>query len=161
MTEAANNMAGYAVESLLSTVPISLRGAVRIGVDIVNIGDLESQLAGRFGFEFQERVFTADEVRASRGVSQKLATRWAVKEAVAKAVGTGFRLGLRPGHIEIVTEQTGSIRVRRTSGAPSWPDAADEWDWTVSATHESGLAMAIALAVGETTRDKRQDHDDD
>jgi hypothetical protein len=54
---------------------------------------------------------------------ERLAARWAAKEAVAKAIGTGFR-GLRPRQIEIVHHPWGEPTVDQLSATDPWPDGA-------------------------------------
>lgn len=137
--------------SLLSTDASARSTTLRAGVDAVDITVLSRQLDGPIGQKFRDRVFTADEIRDSRDEARKLATRWAIKEAVSKAIGTGFRRGLRPSHIEVVTAPDGSVTVKAAPSAPPWPDGAVDWQWAVSATHESGIAIAIALAVTSAT----------
>lgn len=129
---------------------LGLRG-LRTGVDAVDIAILARQLDGIVGRRFRDRVFTPQEIRDARGEDTRFASRWAIKEAVAKAIGTGFRNGLRPSHIEVVTAPDGSVAVRAAPVSPSWPNGACGWRWSVSATHESGIAIAIALAVPGAT----------
>lgn len=68
-----------------------------IGTDIVSIARMEQALA-RFGRRFAERILAAAELAefdASPQPAALLAKRFAAKEAVAKAFGTGFRDGLK------------------------------------------------------------------
>jgi holo-[acyl-carrier protein] synthase len=118
----------------------------RIGIDLVDIAMLERQVESSIGGAFVERLFSPVEISDSRGQVQRLATRWAVKESVAKAIGTGFRNGLRPIDILVTTAPNGQIAVR-PFGDTVWPHSASEWEWRVSASHEGGWAVAIALAV--------------
>ena len=59
-----------------------------VGVDITEIDRIEAALA-RFGQRFLSRVYTKLEVAACRGRVNELAARFAAKEAVMKALGTG------------------------------------------------------------------------
>ncbi len=74
-----------------------------VGVDIIEIGRVEAAL-GRFGERFLGRVYTAVEVAFCRGRVHELAARFAAKEAVRKALGTGARgrawraIAVRPTH---------------------------------------------------------------
>ncbi|HEU5300087.1 MAG TPA: holo-ACP synthase, partial [bacterium] len=64
-----------------------------IGIDVVEVGRIEEALA-RWGDAFVARVFTAGEderARHPRARSQRLAARFAAKEAVMKALGLGWR----------------------------------------------------------------------
>jgi holo-[acyl-carrier protein] synthase len=127
----------------LTDVP---RGLPRLGVDVVDVEVLARQLSSRIGVAFKHRIFTEDEIADCRDQVAKFATRWAVKEAVSKAIGTGFREGLNPRSIEVLTASDGSIRVAPAAGQ-AWPDDADNWQWVVSAAHESNVAVAVAVAV--------------
>src|SRR3989304_1305469 len=65
-----------------------------VGVDIIEIERIEASLA-RFGDRFLDRVYTPLEVAFCRGRTSELAARFAAKEAVMKALGTGARGGPR------------------------------------------------------------------
>ncbi|WP_209427022.1 holo-ACP synthase [Pararhodobacter sp. SW119] len=67
-----------------------------IGADLANIERIEATLA-RFGSRFINRVFTAEEIETANRRQRRAATlarRWAAKEACAKALGTGLRMGV-------------------------------------------------------------------
>lgn len=125
---------------------------IRVGVDVVDVQALERQISSDLGPAFLRAVFTASEAVDCRESADRYATRWAAKEAVAKAIGTGFRTGLRPIDIEIVTLQTGAIKVR--SCGQHWPYHAEGWQWAVSASHEAGMAAAVAIAVTASTEEE-------
>lgn len=122
------------------------QSAPKLGVDVVDVERLARELESPIGAAFKTRIFTPDEIADCRDQVSKYATRWAVKEAVSKAIGTGFRQGLHASQIEVITAPDGSIRVAPTAGH-DWPLGADKWAWTVSASHESNVAVAVAVAV--------------
>jgi holo-[acyl-carrier protein] synthase len=67
-----------------------------IGTDLARIDRIEATLA-RFGARFTARVFTEEECGTAERRKQATATyakRWAAKEACAKALGTGLRMGI-------------------------------------------------------------------
>jgi holo-[acyl-carrier protein] synthase len=67
-----------------------------IGVDLVRVARVQAA-NDRYGERFARRILTAEELREFRGSRRPahfLAKRFAAKEATAKALGTGFRLGL-------------------------------------------------------------------
>jgi holo-[acyl-carrier protein] synthase len=132
----------------------------RLGVDVADITVLARQLRSRIGPEFKLRIFTGTEIADCRDQAAKFATRWAVKEAVSKAIGTGFRQGLHPSDIETVTAPDGSIRVTPASGR-TWPHGAEDWTWMVSAAHEAGVAVAVVIALPSSQvhrMSERRDH---
>ena len=80
-----------------------------IGVDIVHIPRIQAALE-RFGQPFAARLLSEAELVEYARSSQPaafLAKRFAAKEAAAKAMGTGFRLGLNLRHIEVVNNRHG------------------------------------------------------
>ncbi|OZE05144.1 hypothetical protein CH249_09970 [Rhodococcus sp. 05-2255-3B1] len=129
-----------------SPTPYGFNGRLHIGIDVVDIETIGRQLRGSAGDRFCKTVFSESEIEDCRGRPDRFATRWALKEAVAKAIGSGFRLGLRPKAIEVVTNYTGAISVRPSLDVV-WPHEAAKWQWTASASHEGGIAAAIVVAV--------------
>lgn len=80
-----------------------------IGTDIVNVARMERSL-DRFGRRFAQRILAPAELAAfdsSVMPAQFLAKRFAVKEATAKAFGTGFRDGLRLQDIAVDHDPNG------------------------------------------------------
>jgi holo-[acyl-carrier protein] synthase len=77
---------------------------VGTGVDITEVGRIESAVK-RFGDRFLHRVFTPAEVRYCMGkpnAAERLAARFAAKEAGMKAIGTGLRHGVTWQDVEVV-----------------------------------------------------------
>ncbi len=122
-------------------------GLIRVGIDVVSISGFGLTLATKGGAAFVRTRFTEAEQASCDSRPERLAARWAAKEAVAKAVGTGFR-GLRPRQIEIVHQPWGEPTVRRVGHDP-WPNGADGWQWSLSIAHEGDAAVAVALAVAD------------
>lgn len=120
-------------------------GLIRVGVDVVSISGFGVTMATEGGAAFVRTRFTEAEQAYCEGRPERLAARWAAKEAVAKAIGTGFR-GLRPRQIEIVHQPWGEPTVSR-GGTDTWPNGADGWQWSLSLAHEGDAAIAVALAV--------------
>ena len=87
------------------------------GIDIIEIARVRAVL-DRHGERFLRRVYTEDEVRHCRGRVPELAARFAAKEAVMKALGTGIR-GVGWRDIEILPNRRGKPLVflyRRGAG---------------------------------------------
>ena len=76
-----------------------------IGVDITEIDRIEAAL-GKYGQRFLKRVYTRLEVAACRGRVNELAARFAAKEAVMKALGTGAK-GVAWREIEVLPNHRG------------------------------------------------------
>src|SRR4051812_14472895 len=92
---------------------------LRVGIDLCDISVLCRQLATSTASHFLSTRFTSEELEYCDGRAERIAARWAAKEAVAKAIGTGFR-GLRPGQIEIARREDGQPFVR-SAGDTEWP----------------------------------------
>lgn len=120
-------------------------GQVGIGIDVVSISEFARTLSSRSGCAFVARSFTDHERAYSANRPERLAVRWAAKEAVAKAIGTGFR-GIRPSQIEIVHSTTGAPFVR-SAESDTWPLYAHTWQWSVTLSHEGDAAIAFALGI--------------
>jgi len=118
---------------------------LRVGIDVVSISEFERLIGTRAGAALVRSRFTQSELTYCEDRSERLAGRWASKEAVSKAIGTGFR-GIRPLDIEICHEDWGQPKVN-CSTSHSWPNGAHAWSWSISITHEGDAAVAIAIAV--------------
>ena len=77
---------------------------VGTGVDIAEVGRIRAAME-RFGERFLKRVFTPEEARYCLGktnTAERLAARFAAKEAGMKAIGTGLRFGITWHDLEVV-----------------------------------------------------------
>ncbi len=77
---------------------------VGTGVDITEVARIRAAVE-RFGERFLKRVFTPDEVRycvSKVNAAERLAARFAAKEAGMKAIGTGLRHGITWQDVEVV-----------------------------------------------------------
>ena len=77
---------------------------VGTGVDIAEVARIEAAVK-RFGDRFLKRVFTPAEVRYCLGkpnTAERLAARFAAKEAGMKAIGTGLRHGITWHDVEVI-----------------------------------------------------------
>src|SRR3954454_1845926 len=86
---------------------------IGIGTDIVECLRI-GRMIERHGELFLTRVYTAAEIRYCQSRKRSLehfAGRWAAKEAILKALGTGWRRGLEWTSVEVVNETGGRPRV--------------------------------------------------
>jgi len=98
---------------------------------------------------FLERCYTEAERRRIAAASGKrrgeiAAGLFAAKEAVSKALGSGFS-GFGPGDIEILPDALGRPVCQLRGGALARARAAGPYRLHVSVTHESGTAAAVAV----------------
>ena len=84
-----------------------------VGTDLVEIDRMRKACEKEY---FVSRTFTEAESRQAGGSASKLAGSFAVKEAVAKVFGTGFRTFM-PGDIEVLRDELGKPYVRLYGGA--------------------------------------------
>ena len=111
-----------------------------------------AQLIERHGELFLRRVFTSREIEycsSRRLVTQQYAAQWAAKEAVLKAMGTGFTGGISWRDIEIRPE--GGIRHTVAMGGSARDICASQRivQMLISMSHCRTHATAYAIALGE------------
>lgn len=116
---------------------------VGTGIDILSIERMEKAL-GRWGDRLHRKVFTEEEVaycRRKATASQSFAGRFAAKEATMKALGTGWRRGVRFRDIEVY-RRGGPPAIRLHGEAARLAEAMGVDRIHLSLTHENGLSMA-------------------
>lgn len=118
---------------------------MQLGVDIVPVARIAAAIE-KHGDRFLTRIYTAAELAYAGGNPEKLAGRWAAKEAVLKALGGRGRFP-RMSLVEVLPNRRGAPTVTLTR-EPT-PEIA------VSITHDGGLAMAVAAVVEDTARKPR------
>lgn len=127
-------------------------GVVGVGTDLVEVDRLRTALERQPGL--RERLFTDHEwdyAHRHRDPMPHLAARFAAKEAVMKAMGSGMaRAGF--DEIEVVRSDDGVPGLRLTGRAQACAAEAGVADWELSLTHTCSLAQAVAIAVGEADR---------
>ena len=119
------------------------------GIDLVDFGRIE-QMLDKHGERFLDRVFTAREQADAAAVKnriEKLAGRFAAKEAVMKLIGTGWRDGGAWTDIEVVNNPLGQPQVTLCGKVKAHIDALGLGPVTVSITHTANFAMASAIAL--------------
>ena len=119
-------------------------GRHEIGVDLVDIDRIIGVLE-RFPARFVNRVLTDAEAAYCRGRVERIAGRWAAKEAISKVLGLGVR-GVGWREIEILPNWAGAPQVRLHARAAARAAALDLEDVTVSISHERTMATAVAIA---------------
>src|SRR3990170_2545442 len=121
------------------------------GVDAIEIDRVRKTLA-RHPERFLRRVYTELEVASCRGRVHELAVRFAAKEAVMKALGTGVR-GVAWREIEILPDRRGKPLVYLHGAAAARAKAIGLGQPEVSMTHSDLLALAFVVAPCATTID--------
>lgn len=115
-----------------------------IGIDLVDIERIIGVLE-RYPQRFRNRVLTPAEQAYCRSKVERIAGRWAAKEAISKVLGLGVR-GVGWREIEILPNRAGAPQVRLHARAAARARALGLEELTVSITHERRAAMAVAIA---------------
>ncbi|MBL0927786.1 MAG: holo-ACP synthase [Phycisphaerales bacterium] len=124
------------------------------GVDLVDVARIERMLADHTD-RFRQRCFTAGELargEGSRREAEHLAARFAAKEAVFKALGTGLADGLTWTDVEVITEPSGRPRLRLHARAAEVAALLGITAWSISLTHTDASALASVIAEGAAPR---------
>jgi holo-[acyl-carrier protein] synthase len=123
---------------------------IGIGTDIVETLRI-ARMIERHGELFLRRVFTPDEVgycSARKAATQHYAGRWAAKEAVLKALGTGWSRGISWCDIEVRNEVGGRPHIALSGGALDVSRRLGVETMLISISHCRSYATAYALAIG-------------
>ena len=118
-----------------------------IGVDIVDIARIQA-LLDRYGDRFLRRVYTETETAYAMGganAAERLAGRFAVKEATMKALGTGKSQGILWRDVETVRGRFGRPEVHLHGLAVKWAKLRESGAVHVSITHDGGKAVAFVI----------------
>ncbi|MCI0362433.1 MAG: holo-ACP synthase [Phycisphaerales bacterium] len=124
------------------------------GIDAVEISRIESML-NQHGQRFIDRCFTRAEQSyaecgpaESKRQAERYAARFAVKEAVLKALGTGWRDGIAWTDIEVIREPSGRPAVRLHNRCAELAGQLRIGQWHLSLTHTQTLAIASVIGCG-------------
>lgn len=126
---------------------------LRTGIDLVEISRLEG-LRSEIRRRFIERVFTPREIADVGGSDEGLMGRFAAKEAIAKALGSGIgKVAWRD--IEIWENDDGAPLVCLHGEAQALAECLKINQWSLSISHSRSHVVAIAVALGvEATEGK-------
>jgi holo-[acyl-carrier protein] synthase len=133
-----------------------MNNVVGIGTDIIECLRI-AQMIERHGELFITRVFTPHEIQycqARKLSTQHFAGRWAAKEAVLKAMGTGWRRGISWRDVEVRNEPGGKPTVAFRGGARDVIENLGIGQILVSISHCRSHATAYALALGRDKSNK-------
>lgn len=114
------------------------------GIDVVELDRFRASYA-RWGERLVQRLFTEAEAARARHRPDELAARFAAKEAISKALGTGIR-GVGWREMEILSNARGKPYIRLHGAAASRAESLGLASWSVSLTHSQTVAMAMVVA---------------
>jgi holo-[acyl-carrier protein] synthase len=118
------------------------------GIDLVDVARIERMMADH-GERFLDRVFTVHERGDCESTparrAERLAARFAVKEAALKALGTGWRSGIAWTDVETRLEPSGAPVLHLHGRARELAAEREIGVWLVSISHAGGMAMASVI----------------
>jgi holo-[acyl-carrier protein] synthase len=126
---------------------------IGIGTDIIEVERVD-RLHRLHGERFFRLCFTDEErayAAARKNIGQHLAARFAAKEAVMKALGTGWGRGVRWRDIGVTRKPGEAPRVELSGGAARRARALGVTRVHLSISHLRGEALAFVIAEGDAT----------
>lgn len=123
---------------------------VGIGTDITEVLRI-AKMIEQHGELFISRVFTPREIShcsSRRHATQNYAGRWAAKEAILKALGTGWRKGISWRDVEVVPQRTGPPVVELHAAAAEIAKRRGIDEVLISISHCRSHATAYCIAIG-------------
>jgi holo-[acyl-carrier protein] synthase len=122
-----------------------------IGIDVVEVERIAAAI-GRHGEAFLARLFTPAErayCEAKKFPALHFAARFAAKEAVAKALGTGIGGEAAWLDLEVVKDPSGAPRIELSGAAAEFARVSGISSIQISLTHAKSYAAANAVAVAD------------
>ena len=134
---------------MVGSVRIYPMRIIGIGTDIIEC-DRIARMLTRHGKRFTAHVYTDEENRYCSGrkvAEQHFAGRWAAKEAVLKALGTGWIAGISWTDVEVVILSGGKPTIRLYRGAAQKATELGITEVLITISHCKAYATATAIAV--------------
>ncbi|MBW7988440.1 MAG: holo-[acyl-carrier-protein] synthase [Planctomycetes bacterium] len=126
------------------------------GIDLVDCPRIEAMIE-RHGKRFIQRVFTASEqayAEANKNGIEKLAGRFAAKEAVLKLVGTGWRGKIAWTDVEVINNSSGQPEVTLSGEVEKIAGKLGIKHISISITHTANFAIASAVALTRSNENR-------
>ncbi len=130
-----------------------------IGTDIIEVERIQKVMEKDIGF--RDKIFTGHEVEyceSKRHKFQHYAARFSAKESFLKAIGTGWRFGIRFADIEVTHDSLGKPEINVYGKAKEWCEKELISKIHVSLSHLKDLATAVVVVEtndeGRGTRDE-------
>lgn len=121
-----------------------------IGIDIIEVARIQTSHE-RFGERFVKRILLPNEIQyclSHRAPAPFIAARFAAKEAISKAFGTGIGAELGWQDIEVGRQESGQPFVILHGGARKLLEARKARTVLISLSHTQGHAAAVAILEG-------------
>ena len=118
---------------------------IGIGIDIIEISRIKKSIE-KYGDHFLQKIFTPGEIEYCESKASKYqhyAARFSAKEAVAKAMSTGWNNEFSWQNIEVFNEPTGMPYIRLTGKLESF--LADGKELKISMSHSQDYTICVAI----------------
>ena len=128
-----------------------------LGTDICEIDRIQS-LYDKYGEKFLKKTYTDAEISyclsRPKLIAQRLAVRFAAKEAASKALGVGInKLGWSKGvnwkDIELARSEKGSVEIKLYDKARNFVEELGITNWAVSVSHSKDNAISTVIGYKE------------
>jgi holo-[acyl-carrier protein] synthase len=118
---------------------------VAVGIDIIEVERVR-KVFEKHGERFLRRVFTENEISQSRGKVTRLAGRFAAKEAISKALGTGLH-GVKWREMEVVQLRSGrpTVRLHGFAKLRAQQLGLSAFDISIADLAQTSIAIAVAI----------------
>ena len=122
-----------------------------IGTDIIEVSRIQKVMERDIGFK--DKIFSPGEIEYCESKKNKYphyAARFSAKEALMKAIGTGWRDGIRFVEIEVIHDPLGKPLMRLSGRAKEIADNLEFTEIHVSLSHLKEMATAVVILETET-----------
>src|SRR5687768_14531733 len=116
------------------------------GVDLIEIARIE-EVVSRHGKHYLERIYTPAELEQCGRRAESLAGRFAAKEAVAKALGSGIG-DVSWKEIEVLGDEQNAPMLTLHGAAEAKAKELGLTTWSVSISHSDSHSLAFVVAIG-------------
>jgi holo-[acyl-carrier protein] synthase len=123
------------------------------GIDIIEVHRIQTVMERDIGF--REKIFTSGEIiycETKKNKYQHYAARFSAKEAFLKAIGTGWRFGIRFADIDVYHDDFGKPLIRLTGKAEELALRDGISKIHVSLSHLKEMATAVVIVEKEEVR---------
>jgi holo-[acyl-carrier protein] synthase len=131
---------------------------MHVGIDIVEIARL-GRILGKYR-SFVQKAFTRTELAEANAMApvrraEFLAGRFALKESVMKALGTGWSGGIAFTDIQAESAAGGGVKITLTGAAAARATELGTTNIVGNVTHKAGLALGFAVLTCSSDEERR------
>ena len=139
-----------------------MNNVIGIGTDIVEVARIGDMIE-KHDDTFLQKVFTESEITycgPRKAAVQHYSGRWAAKEAILKAIGTGWSKGIKWTDIEVINQMGGKPYVKLNGKSIEVCEDRGINEILISISHCNLFATAFATALGDSANCKTPETED-